>query len=1050
MTLIDEYLEYQQNAETKYGKNAIVLYENGHFYEVYGVDNDKETIGNAKRISEILNIVLTRKNKKILENSRSNPLLVGVPTISINKHLKTLINNKFTVVFVEQITPPPEPKRGLTRILSPTTYIGEECKSDSNYLLSIYFESCLEMKSLGKTLMVGMSCIDLTTGDSLYYQLSSVNNDYDVVFEDMYRFIETIDPKEILVHFSRQDIFSVVEISERLEFDKRIVHSMNDVTKEIFKLTYQNEFLSKIYKNTGMMQPIEYINMEFKQETLLSYLILLIFTHEHDERILKNLGVPEEWERTRYLILNHNSLYQLNIVPDNTLDNPFAVRSLFDIINNTSTPMGKRLLRSRLLNPIISEKVLNERYETLDKMINYEDRDKFDDHFKIIIDLERFLRKMCIGYLHPHEFASLDITLSAIKRIIDLYDKLELENTHIKLKDFDRKLFSMFCEEYNNTFDISLMGSYNQNNITQSFFRKGIYKEIDDIENEALEVKKFFKNEALILSNYIETGSDLIKKEQNERDGHFLMTTKKRAEIITKKIGKDTEYTFKTQSANNVRIMSKKISAASEKLLAFESKLGTIMREKFLIKCDEFYNKFGDLFSRLNQFLAELDVVRSHSITCIKNGYFRPILEKKGEGHSYFEAKDMRHPIIEKIQTNIPYVANDIRLERDGILLFGLNGGGKSSLLKSVGLAIIMAQMGMYVPAKDFKYYPFKTLYTRIMGNDNIFKGLSSFAVEMSELRTILKHSNENSLILGDEICRGTEIHSALSIVSSAVNLLCEKKTNFLFATHLHKLHEIDIISDIENLRKFYIPLEIINNKIIYGRKLKEGVGEYLYGLEVAEHIIRNDEFISLANKVRKNLMGIEKELYSSKSSRYNSEVYVDKCVICGSREQLDTHHIKFQCTADENGMIDTMDKDVKNNLVVLCKHHHQEVHKGNIEIEGYVETSVGRQLVYHDSSVERYRQQQEIKEAEEEIKKKKQADEKKRIYGRSKYTQEMIEKIFSYRKMSSNFSMRDIKYKIKLDHGITIGIPTLKKILSGEYSENLFKDTKNLDLVFT
>ena len=1049
MTSIDEYLKYQQDAEKKYGKNSIVLYENGHFYEIYGVDNENEKIGNAKRVSEILNIVLTRRNKKILENSRTNPLLVGIPTISINKHLKTLISNKFTVVFVEQITPPPEPKRGLTKILSPTTYIGEECKSDSNYLLSIYLESCLEMKTLGKTLMVGMSCIDLSTGQCMYYQLCSVNNDYDVVFEDMYRFIETIDPKEVLIHFSRQDIFSITEISERLEFDKRIVHSMNEVTKEIFKLPYQNEFLKKVYRNTGGLQPIEYINMEFKHETLLSYLILLIFTHEHDERILKNLGVPEEWEHSRYLILNHNTLYQLNIVPDNTLDNPFAVRSLFDIINNTSTPMGKRLMRSHLLNPIINETKLNERYDTLESMIKFEGKKEFDTHFKIIIDMERFLRKMCIGYLHPHEFASLDITLSAVKSIIDLYDRMELKNTHIKLRDLDRKLFEAFIKEYNDTFDITIMSGFNQNNITQSFFKKGIYKEIDELEEETSKIKEFFKEQALFLSDFIETGSDFIKKEQNERDGHFLATTKKRSEIINKKFSDELkkQYTFKTQSANNVRIISKELSNASEKLLAYESSLVKIMKDKFLAKCEQFYMRYNILFTNLTHFISELDVIRSHSITSIKNGYFMPTIEKRGDGYSYYEANEIRHPIIEKIQTEIPYVANDIKLERDGILLFGLNGGGKSSLLKSVGLAVIMAQMGLYVPAKNFKYYPFKTLYTRIMGNDNIFKGLSSFAVEMSELRTILNHSNENSLILGDEICRGTEIHSALSIVSAAVNILCEKKTNFLFATHLHKLHEIEILKEVKNLRKFYIPLEIVNNKIIYGRKLIEGIGENLYGLEVAEHIIRNDDFIGLANKVRKNLMGIEKELYSSKTSRYNSQLYVDKCAICGSKEQLDTHHIKFQCNADENGMIGIIDKDVKNNLVVLCKHHHQEVHKGNIEIDGYIDTSVGKQLVYRDVTYQKYLENIENEESSDDSENNK----RHRIYGRSKYTRPMIEKIASYRKMSSKFSLRDIKQKIKLDLEITIGIPTLKKILSGEYEDNLNKNKKtDLNLVFS
>ena len=325
-----------------------------------------------------------------------------------------------------------------------------------------------------------------------------------------------------------------------------------------------------------------------------------------------------------------------------------------------------------------------------------------------------------------------------------------------------------------------------------------------------------------------------------------------------------------------------------------------------------------------------------------------------------------------------------------------------------------MAQMGLFVPCEDFEFAPFKTLYTRIMGNDNIFRGLSSFALEMTELRTILGNSNENSLILGDEICRGTEIFSALSIVSSSIKILSEKKTNFLFATHLHKLHEVELVKSCENVKHYYIDMEIVNGKIKFGRKIYEGIGNRLYGLEVAENIILNDDFILKASKVRKELLGVEDEIVSTKKSSYNKKVYVDCCEICSSRETLEVHHINSQVYANCSGVIDGIDKNHKGNLVVLCSKHHLETHEGLIKISGFRDTSLGRKLDYE-------RKEKDVKVY---LKKKKSLDE------------EMVEKVLGYKHLNKTVSLRIIKNKIEKELGITIPLTTLRCILNGEYQE--------------
>ena len=211
----------------------------------------------------------------------------------------------------------------------------------------------------------------------------------------------------------------------------------------------------------------------------------------------------------------------------------------------------------------------------------------------------------------------------------------------------------------------------------------------------------------------------------------------------------------------------------------------------------------------------------------------------------------MRHPIIERIQTDIEYISNDICLGKkneetlNGMLLYGCNAVGKSSLMKAVGLNIIMAQTGMFVSSSEFRYSPFNYIFTRISDNDNIFKGQSSFAVEMSELRSILNRSDKNSIVLGDELCSGTESVSAQSIFAASVIKLAKKNINFVFATHLHELYKMSDIKELDNVKSYHLKVifEEETKKLIYDRKLEEGNGPTIYGLEVCKAMVRSGIF---------------------------------------------------------------------------------------------------------------------------------------------------------------------------------------------------------------
>jgi len=310
----------------------------------------------------------------------------------------------------------------------------------------------------------------------------------------------------------------------------------------------------------------------------------------------------------------------------------------------------------------------------------------------------------------------------------------------------------------------------------------------------------------------------------------------------------------------------------------------------------------------------------------------------------------LRHCLIEQFQTNELYISNDVTLgdgKTDGILLYGTNAVGKTTIIRALGSAIIMAQSGLYVPCSGFNFKPYKNIFTRIIGNDNIFKGLSTFEVEMSELRTILRQMDENSLVLGDELCSGTETISAISIFVAGIQKLHKSKSSFIFATHLHEIVNYEEIIVLDSVKLNH--MEVVFNKeldvLIYDRKLKDGPGNSLYGLEVCKSLSLPQEFLEEAYKIREKYHPNAQSMLSMKSSQYNSKKLVSLCEKCLKETGTEVHHLQHQKDADDNGMIVSKDmvfhKNVLANLMTLCEACHNEIHKKNVKHKR-VKTSKG------------------------------------------------------------------------------------------------------------
>jgi len=920
-SLIEEYFDYQKKYEELYGKDVVVFIEVGSFFEVYGIVNENEKMGKVEEISNILNIQLTRKNKSIKEISIKNPLLCGIPTVAFKKHLKYL-NSKtnWTIILVEQITPPPKPKREVTEVISPGTLIEDINTNDSNYILSLNIEKNNDIY------FGGGSMIDVSTGESKTFNSISTKEDPNKTIDDMFRFIKTYNPKEIILYTS--DNIDINFINTELDINSLLVHykNSNNINKRVFKLSFQNQLIQNIFKfNLDLLSPIEHLDLEYKQNSLISFIILLEFIKEHNEILINKIKIPEIIEESEYMILNSNAIYQLNLLSQNTLDSNSNITCLFDIINKTSTSLGKRLLKSRLLMPILNSEELNNRYQNIED-IEYK---KYETELQGVLDIERLHRKLSLNKLNPTEFYQLHKSYESVYKILFL-----LKNENNSLNNlFEYEMFNKFklyIKEYKKIFNLSELVKYNINDINGPLFQKGYNKKIDKkifeltyLENKLLKYKITFNE--LVKEN-------IVKLESTEKEGFYLSVSKSKIKLIESlnsikidnveyqisdfsKIKNNTKMKFKNDDFQNI----------SNHFLRVTDEIKFLTKDVYLETLELFWKEYKDIFKYLEYTIANIDVIKSNKKVSIQNKYSKPKIINSDE-NSKIDIVSLRHPIVEKI-SNEEFITNDIDLndENNGIMIYGVNAAGKSIFLKSVGISIIMAQAGMYVPAKEMRYIPFNNIFTRITGEDNLFKGLSSFAVEMRELKDILNRGSKNSLVLADEMTKGTETDSAHSILAASILRLSELGIKFIFTTHLHKLPELEVLSELKNIRNFHLSVEYNENlkKLIYNRKLQKGSGSSLYGLEVAKSMGLNNDFIQLANKIRKDIIGDK----GIRKSRYNSNKYIDKCEICG-KPATETHHLKPQKLSDENGFIEHVNKNISSNLIGVCEKCHNKIHK--------------------------------------------------------------------------------------------------------------------------
>jgi DNA mismatch repair protein MutS len=771
--------------------------------------------------------------------------------------------------------------------------------------------------------------------------------------------------------------------------NKKELFGMNKFAKNAEKQIYQQEVFKKFYPDI----PIETLTEHFPTHFIAtqSLCFLLDFVYQHSPNLVRKLSEPLFENHTDKLILANHSLRQLNIIDDTR--HTGKLRSLSSFLNNCVTIMGKRRFLYELHNPITNISLLNTSYNITDYLLQ---NDILWNTFRIqlssIKDIEKMSRKMILQKVTPKDFVLL---IKDIKTISELYDHTIRDNTlteYIHFNNITRDIKSDCLNIINNLEKIFCLEKCSQlndvnteylNGIDQgllSFINQGVNKSIDDLTQSSFDGRDKLEAIRLYFSNLLKKiekttkTNDFIKIHETPKNDAVLLGTSRRVTILKSQLQKMTtpkiSISYISSYSNKEETFELTINdlvyetAGSNKkdLIVTNQQIKNISgdiqksKDKLINETVTFYNNYVEDFTKYEKeidtiikYTILLDLLQSKCYIAFKYNYCKPLIieDSKIENKAFMDFTELRHPLIEHLQTNELYVTNDMSIgntkqesksndSKNGVLLYGTNAVGKTSYIKSLGIATIMAQAGLYVPCTTFAYYPYTAIFTRILGNDNIFKGLSTFAVEMTELRTILTMADKNSLVLGDELCSGTESDSALSIFSAGLEILHEKECTFLFATHFHEIVKYDEIKVLDKMKMMHMEVkyDVKTGALIYDRKLREGPGDSMYGLEVCKSLNLPYHFLQRAHDIRMKYKPENKNVLALETTHFNSKKIVGVCEVCNSGNQAtEVHHLQHQKNANKkNDYIQSFHKNHVANLVNICETCHIKIHKLNTQ----------------------------------------------------------------------------------------------------------------------
>tara|TARA_Y100000816_G_scaffold163088_1_gene116708 strand:+ start:1 stop:2838 length:2838 start_codon:yes stop_codon:yes gene_type:complete len=942
-------------------------------------------------------MAISRKNICVGNNK---VVMAGFGLAQIEKYIKKLQENGYTIVVYSQDTQSKNTTRSLNTIFSPGTYFSNDTSNLSNNITCIWIEANGKNFLQQDNISIGISNIDIYTGKTSIFEFNKEFIHNPTTYDELERYMSIYNSNECIFIYNLEDnyiedIINFVSINS-IKIHKFNLNNTNDIInncKKCEKQVYQQEIIKNFYPNKNDENILEYLHNYCIASQ--SFVFLLDFVYKHNPNLVNNIMEPIIENYTDRLLLANHSLKQLNIISDNRFSGKYSC--VLNHLNSCITSMGKRKFHYDLLNPITNINKLNESYEITEYLLKNQDiwmnlRTMLNE----IRDLEKYKRKIILKKISPKDFTIVHKNLECI---LNIYKTLNKDKTITKYLNKNINTTIKTVYENINTLkkvieeNLDLKISKNIDDITIEklgnndieailYINRGLSDDIDGLYKKTLDTKeeffciKNYLNDILCKYEKNTKTNDYVKIHETSKSDPILLTTKRRSTIIKKyfedqkndivKIEyvskftgnneiynlniKDIEFLNYSGSTTNICITSNSI----KKMTTFIN----TSKNNLINKLEEFYNDFVkkviniELIGIIN-YVTYLDILQCKSYIAFEYNYCKP--EIKDYYKSFINFKGIRHCLIEHLNNKELYVTNDLDIGNqknpNGILLYGTNAVGKTSIIKSIGIALIMAQAGLYVPASEFIFNPYHCIFTRILGNDNIFKGLSTFAVEMSELRIILKESNKNSLILGDELCSGTESDSALSIFMTGLENLDKNESTFLFATHFHQIVKYDELKLLEKIKLYHMSVLYDNEKkrLIYDRKLKEGPGESMYGLEVCKSLNLPSDFLDRAHELRIKYNENHKSILTKDVSSYNSKKIKDLCEICKENMGTEIHHLQYQMDSKKkNKFIENKNNNFhmnhKANLISICNNCHDEIHRNDYRFK-FVKTTDNYEL---------------------------------------------------------------------------------------------------------
>ena len=862
INVVSPMMKHYLETKNKY-RDCFLFYRLGDFYEMFFDD--------ALLASRELEITLTGKDCGLPERAP----MCGIPFHAAESYIAKLIEKGYKVAICEQLEDPAKckgiVKRDVIRVVTPGTVIDSNMlnEKENNYIMSIY----------QKGLYFGISICDITTGDFYSSEIKETNN-FQILLDEIARY----NPAEIITN---KILFGVEE--EIKQIRERFKVYISAVDDELFN--EDSDELKNFFSFCDSEgNPID--KLENKKILIGSVNALLEYLNNTQKVKLEHINTIKIYDINKYMSLDINARRHLELTEK--MRDKSKKGTLLWVLDKTSTSMGGRLLKRWISNPLLSVDRINERlYAVQELKNNMMLRDDLKEALKQVYDIERLIGKIAFGNANARDLTSLKASLIQLPEVKNILSTTSSDMLSSLYKNLD------ILEDVCKLIEVSITDDPPIAITEGGIIKTGYNEEVDQYRKATTEGKTWLVE--LEAKEKQETGIKNLKIGYNKIFGYYIEVTKSNLNLIPDR------YIRKQTLTNGERFITEELKELETKILGAQEKVVGLEYEIFI----DIRNKISKQIERIQQtanIIATLDVLTSFAEVSSNQNYTMPIVDESGE----IDIKEGRHPVIEKMLAKNEFVANDtyLNLNTDRFsIITGPNMAGKSTYMRQVALITIMAQIGCFVPASYAKIGIVDKVFTRVGASDDLSMGQSTFMVEMSEVATILKNATKNSLVILDEIGRGTSTYDGLAIAWAVVEFISNPEKigcKTLFATHYHELTELE--EKIEGVKNYSVAVKEKGEDVIFLRKIVKGGTDESYGIHVAKLAGVPQTIIKRSNEILKTL---------ERKVKINSEVKENKKVVQG---QLDMYNYKLADIAYELDKINLNELTPIDALNILVK----------------------------------------------------------------------------------------------------------------------------------